>query len=198
MSNTPVQRKLSTLELTVLGITWLRGPCTIYSIMKELGTSESTYHKSRAGTAYSVAKRMLEFKLLQSHDASNQGDERLVKITTDGLSELQAWLTPPIPLPDVAHSADLLRLRFFFLGAVDKEQRLKFIDNSISGLNEFLIRCRGLIKQNEEIGEYFGALATVSAILETQARIEWLNIVRKWVENPIPDTKWAETILKNV
>lgn len=188
-------RKLSNIEMTVLGMAWLRGPCTIYSIMKELSSSESTYHKSRAGTAYSVSKRLLGFKLLENAP-STQGDEKLVRITESGIEELKKWLAPPVPLPDVAHSADLLRLRFFFLGVTDQQARLAFIDDSLKGLHIFLERCEGLVYANEEIGDYYGALATLSSVLETRARIEWMKIVRKWVESPIPDEQgWAKTIL---
>lgn len=178
---------------------WLRGPCTIYAIMKELGTSESTYHKSRAGTAYSVSKRMLEFGLLEPSDSSERGDEKLVQITRDGINALQEWLTPPIPLPDIAHSADLIRLRFFFLGVIDPDKRLAFIDDTLNGLEVFLARCEALIQANEDIGDYFGALATISSILETKARIEWLKIVREWVVNPIDSDKgWSDNILRRL
>lgn len=199
MSISVKPRKLSTLELTVLGMAWLRGPCTIYAIMKELGTSESTYHKSRAGTAYSVSKRMLDFGLLEPSDSSEPGDEKLVRITTEGVKALQEWLTPPIPLPDIAHSADLVRLRFFFLGVVDQEKRLAFIDDTLRGLEIFLSRCEALIQANEDIGDYFGALATISSILETRARIEWLKIAREWVVHPMESDKgWSDRILRRI
>jgi hypothetical protein len=141
--------------------------------MKELSSSESTYHKSRAGTAYSVSKRLLGFKLLEQF-SSPEGEEKLVRITEEGIEAL----------------------RFFFLGVTDQEARLAFIDDSLRGLHIFLERCEGLIHANEKIGDYFGALATLSSVLETRARIEWLKVVRKWVVNPIPDEQgWAKTIL---
>ena len=177
-------RKLSTIEMTVLGFAWLRGPCSIYAIMKEISSSESSYYKSRAGTAYSVANRMIGFELLESVQNPDKDDEKWIQITDGGVSALQSWLTPPIPLSDIFHSADLVRLRFFFLGVVDKEKRIAFIDDSINGLQEFLVRCENLIPKNEALGDYFGVLATVSTILETRARIEWLNMVKEWVANP--------------
>ncbi len=188
---TKKRRKLSNLETTVLGLAWLRGPCTIYAIMKELSLSSSSFHKSRAGTAYSVANRLIEFGMLQVVD----DPEGAVRITKSGLEMLQAWIEPPVPMADIAHSADMLRLRFFFLGVVDQESRLAFIESSIEGLGTFLKRCEELIQENEDIGDYFGALATVSCILETRARIEWLRMVREWVINPIPEHgRWTEQI----
>ncbi len=191
-------RKLSTVEMTVLGFAWLRGPCTIYSIMKELSASESSYHKSRAGTAYSVANRLIGFGLIEEFSAEDS-DERNVRVTKAGVKALQEWIGPPVPISDVAHSADLVRLRFFFLGAVSQERRLAFIDEAIDGLREFHARCEALLPANQEIGDYFGALATVSSILEAKARIEWLTIVRELVVSPLPpDQDWTEAILKRL
>lgn len=192
-------RKLSTLEMTVIGLAWLRGPCTIYALMKELSLSASSFHKSRAGTAYSVANRLLEFGLLELADQEETADERLVRISESGKIALQEWLASPVPMADVAHSADLIRLRFFFIGAISVEERLAFIDSSILGLEAFLHECVALVPKNEEIGDYFGVLATLSAIYETKARIEWLKVVRKWVVHPITDQgHWSETTLAEV
>jgi DNA-binding PadR family transcriptional regulator len=189
-------RKLSTIELTVLGITWLRGPCTTYVVMKELSVSASTFYKSRAGTAYSVVKRMLDFGLLHQ-DAGKE--ESLLRITEAGIQALQAWITPPVPMTDVAHSADLVRLRFFFLGIVDLETRLAFIDNSIASLQEFKGRCESLIQANQDLNEYFGALATLSTVLETQARIDWLRKVRELVIVPLDENEdWSARLLKAI
>ncbi len=155
--------------------------------------SASSYHKSRAGTAYSVSRRLLEFGMLVRAEGAVEG---IVCISADGVAELQKWMHPPIPRSDIAHSADLVRLRFFFLGVIDKEQRLKFIDDAMSGLQVFLEECEGLMPKNEEIGDYFGVLATLSTVLETRARIEWLRIERRWVENPLAeDAPWAAIVM---
>ena len=179
--------KFSTVEMTVLGMTWLRGPCTIYAVMKELSSSQSTYHKSRAGTAYSIARRLLTLGLIEPVD------DTLVRVTTEGEAVLREWLGPEVPMLDVAHSADLLRLRFFFLGLLPAEKRLEFVDSSIASLKIFLKRCEDLLSKNEAIGDYFSVLATVSSVLETKARIAWLRLVRELVENPLDD-HWADQV----
>lgn len=184
-------RKLSTLEHTVLGLTWLRGPCTTYAIMKELESSASSYHKSRAGAVYAAMKRLLGFGYI----ASNDGD---VSVTPLGEAALKQWLGPPIPMADIAHSADLVRLRMFFLGAIEQDQRLAFVDQSLAGLRSFLAECEGLLAKNEEIGDYFGVLATASTILETRARIEWLTLVRKFVEHPARPGDWAAAVKREL
>lgn len=175
-------RKLSTIELTVLGMTYLRQPCTIYAVMKELGSSASSYYKSRAGTAYSVANRLITFGLL------SQSEDQQISLTKQGEEALQIWLTPPLPIHDIAHSADLIRLRTFFLGIVDHETRLKFLDSAEAGFHAHLLRCEQLLDENQQAGDYFGGLATVSGIFETQARIRWIQLIREWVQNP----EWAE------
>ncbi len=188
-----LRRKLSTVEMTVLGMAWLRGPCTVYAVMKELSASESTYHRSRAGTAYSVANRLTDLGLLE------KTDDELVQITAAGLEKLRRWVGPDVPMLDVAHSADLLRLRFFFLETLAPAQRLEFIDNALNHLKEFEQRCLALIPENEKLGDYFGALATVNTILETRARIAWLQMAREMVENPLPaDSDWTAAILETL
>lgn len=189
------KRKLSSLEQTVLGLVWLRGPVTIYAVMKDLSLSESTYHKSRAGAAYSVAKRLIDFGLIRHTEGEVAGREKKVAVTEEGAAALREWLSPPIPMGDVAHSADLLRLRFFFLEALDPQTRLDFIDHSILSLQEMKERSEGLIAENQRIGEYFGALATLSFILEAEARLKWLKLVRGLVEQPLSkDADWTDEI----
>ena len=189
------KRKLSSLEQTVLGLVWLRGPVTIYAVMKDLSLSESSYHKSRAGAAYSVAKRLIDFGLICHAEADKGKEEKRVVITDQGSASLKEWLSPPVPMGDVAHSADLLRLRFFFLEALDLEARLEFIDKSILSLEELKGRSEALIAENQKIGEYYGAVATLSFILEADARIRWLRLARYLIEQPLSkDADWTDEI----
>lgn len=162
--------------------------------MRELSLSASSFHKSRAGTAYSVANRLLKIGLLERAQARDDVPENAVQVSRSGVEALRLWFEPPVPMADVAHSADLIRLRMFFLGVVEAEDRRKFVDSAISGLQEFLVECEKLVHKNEEIGDYFGVLATVSTILETRARIEWLRLVRDYVNGPLP-SRWTETIM---
>ncbi|MES1228317.1 MAG: hypothetical protein ABUL72_06560 [Armatimonadota bacterium] len=186
-----VRTQFSTVEMTILGLAWLRGPCKAYTLMKELSLSESTYHRSRAGTAYSVTNRFLKLGLLEKIE-----DDR-VQVTPAGEAVLKEWTGPVVPITDIAHSADLLRLRFFFMGVLPQSVRLEFIDRSLETLKEFEQRCQDLIPQNQEIGDHYGALATVCSVLETRARIQWLQFVRPLVEKPLPaDEDWTDIILK--
>lgn len=191
------ERKLSSLEQTVLGLVWLRGPVTIYAVMKDLSLSASSFHKSRAGAAYSVAKRLMDFGLIRPADAGSSLKENRVVVTDEGSAALREWLSPPVPMGDVAHSADLIRLRFFFLEALDLEERLEFIDQAILSVESLKKSSEELIAENQQIGEYFGALATLSFILEAEARIKWLRLVRGLVEQPLSkNADWAAEMRK--
>jgi DNA-binding PadR family transcriptional regulator len=126
-------------------------------------------------------------------------DENRVQISESGIEALQEWMTPPIPLEDVAHSVDLLRTRFFFLGALTPETRIQFIDNALASLRIFAAKCEELLKANEDLDEYFGVLATLGVVMETRARIEWLTIVRKFVAQPMPPgSDWAKTMIQQL
>lgn len=185
----PPDRDLSTLELTILGIVWLRGPCTTYSVMRVLEGAASSYHRSRAGATYSVVKRLLSFGLIVQEDG-------LVKIAPEGMAALRGWVAGPVPPGEVAHTADLIRLRFHFLEALEPEERVSLIDQALEELQEFEGQLVGLIGSNQEAGEFFGALAAVGSILETRARIRWLTLVRPLVSSPLGgEVDWRQALV---
>lgn len=188
-------RELSSLEYTVLGIAHQRGPCTTYVIMKELSSSQNSYHSNRAGTAYSVTKRLVQFGLLKLQGE----DQSLVSIAPEGMELLRKWVGSPIPMADIAHSIDLLRVRCFFLDVLSKDERLAMIDQCTEDLKSYLVSLRPLFPANQALNEYFGGLATINVMLETKARIRWLKLIRDLIENPIDDDPiWAEKLLQLV
>lgn len=151
--------------------------------------SASSFHRSRAGATYSVSTRLLRFGLLET--AGN-----LVQVSEAGEKALGDWYSTPIPMTDVAHSADLIRLRFFFLGSVPMQRRLEFIDSSLEGLLSYESTCESLLTANQEIGDYHGVLASAGVLMETRARMRWLRLFRSLVETPLEDeSTWAETVL---
>lgn len=188
------ERGLSILEHTVMGIAWLRGPCSIYTILRELETSASSYHKSRAGTVYSIANRLLEKRIL-----IRDADGERVRLSESGVERLKEWVAPPTPFEDVTYSSDLLRLRFFFLGILEAEDRRRYVEDALQSLREFLHTTEGLLDENEKIDEPFGLLATVNVILETRARIQWLETVLEFVDDPSSIARpWSETVINKI
>ncbi len=189
-------RKLSTIELMLLGLSHENGPSSTYHLMKMMSMSGSTYYKSRAGTAYSVTKRLVSAGYFEQVP-QDSGDPH-IRITEKGIEALREWVTPPISPQDIAHSADLIRLRFYFLSVVDKEARLAFIDDSIKGLRERLDFVQTNMRLNADDGHYFATIATLSSLMETKARIEWLQHARNLVTNPPANkAEWVEMILKD-
>ena len=187
-------RGLSILEHTVMGIAWLRGPCSIYTILRELETSASSYHKSRAGTVYSIANRLLDKGILE-----REPDGERVRLSASGVELLKEWVAPPTPFEDVTFSSDLLRLRFSFLGILEAKDRRKYVEDALQSLREFLATTEALLDENEKIDEPFGLLATVNIILETRARIQWLETVLEFVDDPSSiDRPWSATVFKRI
>ncbi len=185
-------RKLSALEMMVLGLFWQCGPCTTYRVMKELSSAASTFYKSRAGTTYSISKRLLKFGLIENVDPTKD----LLQTTKAGKEELRQWLLKPIPASDVAHSADLVRLRMYYFGIIEPEDRLKFIDAALVQVREQLALVEKLPQQSQEVGDYFGAVAAMAGVIEVRARIDGLILVREFLANPLAnDVDWVKTML---
>ncbi len=177
-----------------MGIAWLRGPCTIYTILRELETSVSSYHKSRSGSVYAIANRLLEKGIL-----IRESDAERVSLSDDGKALLKQWVAPPTPFEDVTYSSDLLRLRFFFLGILESEDRRAYVLEALDSLKQFLATTEALLDENEKNDEPFGLLATVNIILETRARIQWLETVLEFVDDPSSiDRPWSATVLNKI
>ncbi len=49
---------MTELESTVLGVVWLRGPCTAYVIRQEFLASSSSYWTASTGAIYPVLRRL--------------------------------------------------------------------------------------------------------------------------------------------
>lgn len=175
--------------MTVLGLVWLRGPRKPYAIMKELSLSPSSYHKSRAGATYSVVRRLVGFGLL-THDT-------LLSVTPAGEEAIRAWLAIPLPEADIAHSSDFVRLRTYFLGAVSDEERLEFIDSCLSSVKDLLPNWVWAMENHEKHGEYYGVLGAAGVLLETRARIQWLEMYREFLVSPIK-SDWTATVRKHL
>lgn len=168
---------LSTTDYTVLAIIWRDGPCTTYVVMRDLASSPSTFYRNRASSTYRVAQRLTDLGLVEQvdEDVGSRG-ERLIQVTPDGLEALRSWLSPPIPRVEIAHTIDLVRLRMFFLKALPPEERLRFVDDAIAFLRELEAANEERVEKPTDPFQEMGSLGT---LLETRARIEWLERVRE-------------------
>ena len=80
-------RKLSTIELMLLGLANENGPCSTYMLMKMMSLSGSTFYKSRAGTAYSVTKRLVSAGYF-AQVPQDSGDPH-ISVTPKGIEALR-------------------------------------------------------------------------------------------------------------
>jgi DNA-binding PadR family transcriptional regulator len=196
MTKISAERGATALEATVLGMVSLRQPCTVYEVMRELEDSESSFHRSRAGSAYSVANRLIKDGYLRLAKEGSTSGRREIVLSESGRERLQDWLAPPVPVADVAFTVDLIRLRCFFLGALPSGVRRQFVDESIQRLKEFGERCEALVRANQDIGDYFGVLAASATVLETEARLQWLRAIMDLVDaEPGDQSGWADAVL---
>lgn len=183
-------RSLSSLELSILCLIWLRAPCTPYAVMRMIAEARSSYYKSRAGSVYTVVRRLESFGLL----APDTENPRQIRVTPAGESELRDWISRPISEEDLMHTVDWVRSRLFAAQLLPPAERGRVVDDAIAGLERVRETAVALTHKNEEIGEPFGVLATLGFVYETQARIDWLRHIRPYIERELP-SQLAEALL---
>jgi DNA-binding PadR family transcriptional regulator len=161
-----VDRSLSTLELTALGIVWKKGPCTAYAVMREFSGSQTVAYRSGAGSIYPLLKRLGGAGFL-----SLVGDK--LSITPLGVSQLKAWD------PEVSTNLDPLRSRVYFLGVLSVEEQRSFLSQSLLALKALLKEAKAGVKAYRDAGQEMSALAMTGAVYETEARIKFVKELEK-------------------
>ncbi|MHC4126645.1 MAG: PadR family transcriptional regulator [Planctomycetota bacterium] len=172
--------KRSDLELVVLGIVWKMGPCTPYAIRREFLTSPTPHFSGSAGAIYPLVRRLERDGLLSSKP-SRQGRRRsqLYRTTRKGTAVLKRWLRPPVPLKDVAGAYDPVRLRIYFLKASPPAQRRALLDESLAEMKRRLPGLESDERRYVESGDEFSHLASRGIQKTLEARIAWLEEVRR-------------------
>lgn len=167
-----MERPLSTLEYMALGLVWRKGPCTPYAVMKSIAQSKAQAFRSGAGSIYPLIKRLTGTGLI----ALSNG--KLV-ITGQGSAELARWVSSVDPERDVTANLDPLRARLYFLKVLRAEDQVRFLEQAEAGLLELQRKLEMDKAEYEQNGDPIGALAIQGAILETEARNSWIDLVRK-------------------
>ena len=166
-----LSRPLSTIELTVLGIISKQGPCKAYAVMRELATSSSSYYRSGAGTIYPSVARLLKAGYLTVSDP----ETKTYVLSTKGRAALEEWLSSPVSDHDLHHTVDLVRLRTYFLQAVEPARRRALLTDALARMKSHLATMRPKVAAYQKSGDPFSALAMEGTILETEARIAWME-----------------------
>lgn len=167
-----MNRDLSILELTVLGVVWKKGPCTAYAVMREFVGSQTNAYRSGAGSIYPLIKRL---------DAANYlSKERAKLAVTDlGRDVLTSWVQMESSNQEVSSNLDPLRSRVYFLDLLPLEGQLLFIAKALKELKALKEDAAGQVLLYQKAGQQMSALAMKGAVLETEARVKFFKCLRR-------------------
>lgn len=168
-------RAPSELEGCVLGHLWKHGPCTAYSVRSAMLESPSSQWSGSAGAIYPLLQRFEERGLVRSRKAMRgERESWLYTLTAGGRGRFREWLGPPLTPDVVSITADPLRTRMYFLGALSTRERSAFIASARATLRRHLEEL-----ETSSAREVFDRLALRGAIRMTHARLAWLDEVRR-------------------
>ncbi len=168
-----LDRRLSTLEYTVLGILWKKGGATAYAVTQEFAHSQTTAYRSGAGSIYPLLKRLAKAGLLTG------GKDKTYRLTDRGVEELRVWYRSPLHQEDFSSLLDPLRSRVYFLAVLPPKERRGYFEAALSGLKMLEAECLHMLERYEAAGDPFSTIAAEGSLIETRARISWLKKVRK-------------------
>jgi len=175
---------MTELESCVLGVVWLRGPCTAYVVRQEFLLSGSSHWSGSGGAIYPLLRRLQKENLIRARThAWGTGKKKEFEITDRGLDELRAWIGPPVPQWTAAPTFDPVRTRMSFLGALPAAKRAKFVAAARKNVGDE-------IKVNEEKrdahdreAEPYEYLVIIGALRELEARAKWLGEVARELDS---------------
>lgn len=175
MSNS---RKLSELEGVCLGILRSHDRCTAYTVRVKLKKAPSSHWCASAGSVYPLLARLEDEGLIKADTDEDDGRGRkLLRITRNGQAALKRWLVAGADQDIISSVTDPIRSRMFFLSALNRAQRLRYIDDVIEKMTLYLEQTRERLgNEEDDLYDYLGALGATKVTL---ARIEWLQVVRQ-------------------
>jgi DNA-binding PadR family transcriptional regulator len=167
-----LDRPLSTLELTVLGVILKRGPCVANAVVNEFVDSQTLVYRSGAGSIYPLMKRMHSAGLLAC-------DKKKYTITDAGIEALRQWIIPPDGLGKISTNLDVLRSRVYFLKLLSEAEIERFFEEAIAGLESTLLTSIESMEYYQGSGDRYSEMAMLGTVRETEARIAWIKEIRK-------------------
>jgi len=165
-----LDRRLSTLEFTVLGIILKKGPCTAYAIVGEFVGSATSAYRSGAGSVYPLLKRLKQAGIL-SVEAGKR--EQRYLLTEHGHEALRQWFD--LGMEDVSCCLDAIRSRAYFLKVLPIDQQIQFLEAAQRHLNALLKTCELQVEAYAKAGDPYSEMAMKGAVLETKARLKWVR-----------------------
>jgi DNA-binding PadR family transcriptional regulator len=173
-------RRLSDLEMAILGIVSKRGPCTSYTVTREFAASPSSHWRGSAGAVYPAMQRLQRLRLLKSKRGVRLGRPCIhYELSTKGIATLTKWLLPPLPESAAAITYDPIRTRVFFLAVLSPERQHAFLDEaerqSLAQLPILQAEC----DRYRISGDWFSEQAQQGALVLMEARLAWIRDLRE-------------------
>lgn len=173
-------REATELESTVLGVVWLRGPCTAYVVRQEFLASASAHWSGSAGAIYPLLARLEQHGLIKSKESEwGRGSKKEFSITRRGLTSLRSWIGPPLPDWTAAPTFDPVRTRLSFIGALPPEKRREFVAEARRNLERELLRIREAVATFNVQEDPYEYLSTLGTLHELEGRQRWLEDVER-------------------
>jgi len=164
-----------------MGVLWKRGPCTAYTVIREFAESRSAFYRSGAGSIYPLLSRLRRAGFVQAAPGRGRR-ETLYTLTETGVEKLREWFRIGSGDPDFTCAADPLRSRAYFLAVLAPAERLRFVTDALHGLGTLLSQCENDVAAYRAAGDEFSAMAMAGSVVETRARIRWLQEIRRACE----------------
>lgn len=178
-------RPLSELEGVCLGIVRKHEPCTAYRVRLELKGAPSSHWRASAGSVYPLLARLEEEGLVETTSDKKDGRGRKhMKVSNQGRAALQKWLLAGADPRLVSSVSDPLRSRMFFLDLLGAVQQAKYVDKLIEAVESYLVKTRDHLENVSDTNDLYDYLGSLGAVKMTEARLEWLRVVRDRLPPP--------------
>jgi DNA-binding PadR family transcriptional regulator len=173
-------REPSELEGVCLGLISKLQPCTAYQVRGALKASPSSHWQASAGSVYPLFARLEQADFIAIAVDENDGRGRkLMSMTARGRQALKRWIRAGSGPELVSSMMDPVRSRMFFLDELTANQRRQYIDDLIRQMELHMVEVRERLKQSPQDEDIFGHLGALGAQQVTEARLEWLRLVKK-------------------
>lgn len=173
-------RVLSELEGVCLGLVRQHDPCTTYKVRQKLKEAPSSHWQASAGSVYPLLARLEEEGLITTiSDKADGRGRKTLSITKQGRASLKKWMLAGSSQTLISSVTDPIRSRMFFLDLLGESQRTAYLDQLISEMENYLAETRAHLDETSKSDELYDYLGSLGAVKITEARLEWLRIVRK-------------------
>lgn len=173
------RRLLSELEGVCLGIIRKHESCTAYRVRLELKEAPSSHWRASAGSVYPLLARIEEEGLIETTSDKQDGRGRKhMKVSRQGRAALKQWLLAGTDPELVASVTDPIRSRLFFLDVLGESQQAGYIETLIEAVERYLRKTKDHLESVSGADDQYGYLGALGAVRITEARLEWLRVVR--------------------